>query len=80
MALKKYKNVSPLGALDIPSIGQIVDSGEVFEVPADLADYFDGQPENFQPIKPASKPKAPAKSAPAATKVEPVEGDQNGGE
>ena len=46
----KFKNVSPLGALDVPALGKIVQPGEVFEVDATLVQSFADQPGNFEPV------------------------------
>ena len=51
----KFKNVSPLGDLDIPGVG-IVPAGHQFEVSGDLAESFLKQPENFTRVdKPKSR-------------------------
>lgn len=55
--MAKFKNVSPLGALDIPALGQIVEAGEVFEVPDDLVAALADQTENFEAVR--AEPKAP---------------------
>lgn len=49
--MAKFKNVSPLGALEVPALRRIVEPGEVFDVPADLVEYFDGQAGTFAPVK-----------------------------
>lgn len=76
--MAKFTNVSPLGALDVPALGRVVEAGETFEVPADLVENFADQPGTFHPVatatprpkakaaakpKTAVKPKATAKSA-----------------
>jgi hypothetical protein len=68
--MAQFKNISPLGALDIPALGRIVQAGEVFDVPADLADYIAGQPKNFEPYKPPKQTKA---TPPAAATVPPAD-------
>jgi hypothetical protein len=69
-------NISPFGAVDNPIIGRIVDAGETFDVPADIAgrapkgdDPGEGllaQAEHFQRVKtpPAKKTTAPRKPKP----------------
>ncbi|WP_292729615.1 hypothetical protein [Microbacterium sp. UBA837] len=47
--MAKFINVSPLGALDIPAIGRVVQRGEEFEVRDELAPTFAGQTANFIP-------------------------------
>lgn len=37
MATVKFKNVNPLGAVDLPLIGRTLEAGEVFEVDASIA-------------------------------------------
>lgn len=49
--MPKFKNVSPLGDLDVPTLRRIVAAGEVIEVPADVAEGFAGQPDVWAPIK-----------------------------
>lgn len=44
-----FRNVSPLGALDVPDLGRVIAAGEVFEVPADLAPMFAAQSTNYEP-------------------------------
>lgn len=66
--MAKFKNVSPLGALEVPFLGKTVEAGEVFEVSADIAGYFAGQAATFQPVsaprpKPAAKNGNPKKAA-----------------
>lgn len=39
----KFKNVSPLGALDLPLVGRVVGPGEVIEVSAAQARHLQGQ-------------------------------------
>lgn len=50
------KNVSPVGALDIPLIGRVVEADEEFEVPASVAEVLLGQPDNFQSVSKSKKP------------------------
>lgn len=45
----RFKNVSPLGDLDIPAVG-IIAAGEEFEVPEHLAEAFAGQASNYEPV------------------------------
>ena len=47
----QFKNVSPLGDLFLPALGREVKFGEVFEVPADVAEGFTAQPSNWQSVK-----------------------------
>ncbi|UUE19326.1 hypothetical protein [Microbacterium sp. J1-1] len=45
----QFRNVSPLGALDVPAIGRIIQPQEVFEVREDVAALLTHQPEHFAP-------------------------------
>ena len=49
------KNVSPIGALEIPLIGRVVEANEEFEVPSGVADALLQQPDNFQPVTKSKK-------------------------
>ena len=48
-------NISPLGALNVPLAGQIVQAGATFTVPAEVANILLRQPRNFQPAKPVNQ-------------------------
>lgn len=47
---KRYRNVSPLGALDVPALGRVVQADEVFEIedPA-VAELIVVLVEHFEP-------------------------------
>lgn len=47
---KKFKNVSPLGALEIPALGIVVEPGEIFTVSDALAPNFADQADTFKPV------------------------------
>lgn len=50
MALR-FKNVSPLGRLDVPYLrDEPVERGEVFDVSDELGEFFAAQPENFEAV------------------------------
>lgn len=66
--MAKFRNISPLGALDIPALGQIVQPGEVFEVAKDLHPYFEAQPGNFELLRPVKPPKPPKEAKPSLAK------------
>lgn len=51
--MPKFKNVSPLGDLDLPLIGRVVEFGEVFEVTDEQALGIAGQAENWEPVEDA---------------------------
>ena len=46
----KFKNVSPLGDLEVPVLGRVVNVGEVFEVPADLGVLFAEHSDVWEPV------------------------------
>jgi hypothetical protein len=52
--MPKFKNVSPLGALDLPLLGRVVEPGEVIEVTAEQAKHLEGQIAAWQPVKGAA--------------------------
>ena len=52
--MTSFRNVSPLGALDVPDLGRIVEADEVFEVPDHLAPMFAAQPANYAPADDAA--------------------------
>ncbi len=54
-AAPRFKNVSPLGALDVPALGRVIAEGEEFEVREDLVPLFAAQVGNFEPVNPAAK-------------------------
>lgn len=66
--MPKFKNVSPLGALDIPALGRVVQAGEVFESPGEFAEYFAQQPDNFEAVVPAPRDPKETKAAAKAPK------------
>lgn len=45
----QFRNVSPLGALDVPAVGRIIHPQEVFDVPEDVSALLINQPEHFAP-------------------------------
>lgn len=47
----KFKNVSPLGDLEVPVLGRVVKAGEVFEVPKSIGESLEAQPDVFQVVK-----------------------------
>lgn len=48
--MSKFRNVSPLGDLEVPILGRIVKAGETFEVPADLTESFAAQSDVWEPV------------------------------
>lgn len=72
-AVPRFKNVSPLGALDVPALGRVIAAGEEFDVREDLVPLFAGQAENYEPMNPSAK--AAAADALAVPVVE-TEGEE----
>ena len=50
MAKKKFKNISPLGDLDLPLLQRVVKAGETIEVNADQAIHLEGQSDTWEPV------------------------------
>jgi hypothetical protein len=70
--VKKFQNVSPIGALDIPALGRVVEAGEKFDVPDDLVEYFESQPANFVEV-------TASRSSRGGSKKQSADGDEQGG-
>ncbi|WP_115790038.1 hypothetical protein [Arthrobacter silvisoli] len=51
----KLKNISPLGALDVPLLHAIVEADEVIDVTPEQAHTLLQQPANFEPADKAAK-------------------------
>ena len=69
----KFKNVSPLGDLEVPVLRAFVAAGETVEVPDELAEGFALQPITWEPVGRAAKELV--KSEPADAVEEPIEGN-----
>lgn len=70
----KFRNVSPLGALDLALVGRVVAPGEVITVTAAQAVHLAGQDATWQPVdpvKPVDKPVdgPPVEDTPARTRT-----------
>ncbi|WP_313812361.1 hypothetical protein [Glutamicibacter sp.] len=50
MAQIKIRNISPLGDLDVPLLGQIVKHGETVAVPEAAAERLLAQENNFEQV------------------------------
>ncbi|MCC2030616.1 hypothetical protein [Microbacterium allomyrinae] len=74
--MPKFKNVSPLGALDVPALGRVVEPEEVFEVRDDIAEAIAAQASNYEPVDAKAK-KIAAKIAAPAEGAD-TEGDADG--
>lgn len=53
--MPRFKNVSPLGDLDVPALGAVVEHGEIIDVAADLAPYVAGLSEHLSATDTAGK-------------------------
>ena len=53
--MPKFKNISPLGALDVPLLRRIVEAEEIIDVTEDQARVLLLQPDNYQPTDKAAK-------------------------
>lgn len=53
--MPEIKNVSPLGALDVPLLGVTVGAGETVTVTDEQAEALLAQPEVFQAVQTSSK-------------------------
>ncbi|MEB0001603.1 hypothetical protein QN357_01460 [Cryobacterium sp. RTC2.1] len=84
--MPKYRNVSPLGDLDTPIVGRIVEAGEVIELPAERAVFLVGQDETWEPADDEARALAnpeptPPDTAPTAdTPAEPPASTDTNGE
>lgn len=47
---KTFRNVSPLGDLELPAVGQVVPAGGTVTVPDELAESLAAQPANWKPV------------------------------
>lgn len=48
---RRIRNVNPIGAVDVPLLGRIVDRDEDIEVPADVAEALLQQTGNWSPAE-----------------------------
>lgn len=53
--MPKLKNISPLGALDVPLLRTVVEADQVFDVTEDQARTLLQQPDNYAPADKAAK-------------------------
>lgn len=53
--MPKLKNISPLGALDVPLLRRVVEADEIVDVTEDQARVLLLQPDNYQPADKAAK-------------------------
>lgn len=47
----RFKNISPLGDLEVPALGRIVQAKETVEIPEEIAPSFAAQTAVWKPIK-----------------------------
>lgn len=53
--MPRIKNISPLGALDVPLLRRVVEAEEIIDVTEDQARVLLLQPDNYQPTDKAAK-------------------------
>lgn len=53
--MPRLKNISPLGALDVPLLRRVVEADEIIDVTEDQARVLLQQPDNYQPTDKATK-------------------------
>jgi hypothetical protein len=61
--MPRLKNISPLGALDVPLLRRVVEADEIIDVTEDQARVLLLQPDNYQPTDKAAKTLAAALTA-----------------
>lgn len=67
--MPKFRNVSPLGALDLALVGRVVEPGEVITVTESQAVHLAGQEGTWEPVETVTEPTptpAPTRGARAA--------------
>jgi hypothetical protein len=62
--MPKFKNISPLGALDTPVAGRVVEAGEIIDLPADRAVFVAAQADTWEPADDEARELADAALAP----------------
>lgn len=66
--MPRFKNVSPLGELDVPALGLTIPAGQFMDVTdPELAASFADQPGTWEPVLSAAERKAADKAAPDST-------------
>lgn len=73
--MPRLKNISPLGALDVPLLRTVVEAGQVFEVADEQARVLLHQPGNYEPADKAAK----ALATDLAAQQDPGEADSHDG-
>lgn len=53
--MKTIRNISPLGGLEIPALGRVIEGGAEFDCPDDIAAGLLDQPTNFEEVKKGGK-------------------------
>lgn len=66
MSTIQFKNISPLGSIEVPALRRTFDAGEIFDVTAEHAALLREQPDVYRELKPAkatrSKPTTAAET------------------
>ncbi|ONI62625.1 hypothetical protein CSIV_14210 [Microbacterium sp. CSI-V] len=76
-AAPRFKNVSPLGALDVPALGRVIAAGEEFEIREDLVPLFAAQVGNFEPVNAEAQA---AQAGALSSADDETDGEPGGGE
>jgi len=51
------RNINPLGAVEVPLLGRVLEPGETFDVPKDVAERLLDQPGNYELVTAPTKEK-----------------------
>lgn len=78
--MPKFKNVSPLGALDLALVGKVVEPGEVIEVTSTQARHLEGQADwkNVTPARGRQSTSVPDQGGAAGVVDDEGEGQPDG--
>lgn len=68
------RNINPLGAVELPLIGRVLDAGEVFDIADDLGAALLEQVGNYELATEPAAPDVPAPAAEPTTTDVPQEG------
>lgn len=75
--MPKIKNISPLGALDVPLLRAVLESDEIVTVTEDQARALLQQPDNFEPAdRPAKSLDADLRAEQDAAEAESHDGEE----
>lgn len=77
MSTIQFKNISPLGSIEVPALRRTLDAGEIFDVTAEHAALLREQPDVYRELKTEKKPAKATGSEPTAA-AETTSDDTNG--